>query len=791
MRVIKTQDLNALTMPTSETEKLWIYNGLDCCVTAEVLDVIKPQLDDITRATYEFSKSLQAPVLEMRLRGVRVDLEWRDCTIGDYTRDLQTIQTNLNKILSEGIGFQINWNSPAQLKKLLYEVMGLPPQKKRNGKGQYVITADRDALEKLELHFHAQPIISHILALRDISKKIGVLKTSVDSDGRMRTSYNIAGTTTGRFSSSLSDFGTGGNLQNLEERLRRPFVADPGMKFAYIDLEQAESRLVGAIEWNLFGDGRYLDACESGDLHTSVCKLAWGELSWAGDLKADREIAEQPFYRQHSYRHMAKVLGHGCLTEDHEVLTKNGWVSIISKPSEILTWNESVSFFDKVSHWEEHKYNGELQSFEGNSISVLMTHDHRVPYKSDHGMSIKERSAESGPGTLMPLGDNYIGGILAPKARLIAAIMSDGYIMSGRSTQFHFHKQRKKDRLKSLCDEYGVVWSENGNKIRIEYVCEKQCGAYMLNWSRQSLLDFLDEYKFWDGTQGPTKNVTLFSTNRDHLEWIQTIGRICGIGGQIQKPYTSGFGSTSWRLQQNHRKWAAGKSVIHKKIPVSGQWVFCPTVKTGWFYVRRNGKIFITGNTNYNGKPYTMAKHTKLEAPLISQFQSKYFSAFPAHQRWHTAVASELLQTGNLTTLTGRRRWFFGRRNDDAIVREAIAFGPQGAVGDILNMGMLHIWRLNICQLLLQIHDAILVQYPEDREEEIIQQLIKTIQIPIQLKNGRTLIIPSEAQTGWNWAKYDDKNPDGLKKWKGSDERRRSDTASQVGKLDRILSGIY
>jgi DNA polymerase I-like protein with 3'-5' exonuclease and polymerase domains len=126
---------------------------------------------------------------------------------------------------------------------------------------------------------------SHILALRDIAKKIGVLKTSIDPDGRMRTSYNIAGTTTGRFSSSLSDFGTGGNLQNLEERLRRPFVADPGMKFAYIDLEQAESRLVGAIEWNLFGDGRYLDACESGDLHTSVCRLAWTELPWTEILK--------------------------------------------------------------------------------------------------------------------------------------------------------------------------------------------------------------------------------------------------------------------------------------------------------------------------------------------------------------------------------------------------------------------------------------------------------------------------------------------------------------------------
>lgn len=513
MKAIKTHELTPASLALmGETEKYWIYNALDCCITAEVLSVIKPQLDNITRATYEFSKSLQSCVLEMRLRGIRVDEEWRARTIDSYERDLRSIESQLNRILVEGIGHAINWNSPAQLKRLLYEVLGLPPQKKRNAKGLYVVTADRNALEKLETYFNAQPIISHILALRDVSKKIGVLKTSIDSDGRMRTSYNIAGTTTGRFSSSLSDFGTGTNLQNIEERLRRPFVADSGFKFAYIDLEQAESRLVGAIEWNLFGDGRYLDACESGDLHTAVCRLAWSDLPFTGDIKLDREIADQPFYRQHSYRHMAKVLGHG---------------------------------------------------------------------------------------------------------------------------------------------------------------------------------------------------------------------------------------------------------------------------------------------TNYNGKPYTMAKHTKLDAALISQFQAKYFAAFPAHQRWHAAVASELIQSGNLVTITGRRRWFFGRRNDDTTVREAIAYGPQGAVGDIFNQGMLRVWRLNVCQLLLQIHDAILVQYPETLESEILPTLIETIKVPIQLNNNRTLIIPSEALTGWNWAKQEtDKtgkvigNFDGLMKYRGHDERKRT-VEAKVGKLDQLLCRTY
>ena len=120
MKVIKTNELNPLTMPQSETEKLWIYNGLDCCVTNEVLHVIKPQLDNQTRATYEFSKELQAPVLEMKLRGVLVDYQLRDKAIAEYEAQMDTLSSNLNYLVREGIGMPggINFGSYKQLKEL-------------------------------------------------------------------------------------------------------------------------------------------------------------------------------------------------------------------------------------------------------------------------------------------------------------------------------------------------------------------------------------------------------------------------------------------------------------------------------------------------------------------------------------------------------------------------------------------------------------------------------------------------------------------------------------------------
>lgn len=509
MRIIDSSELTPTKIALEgETIKLHIYNALDCAVTLEVLQAIKPQLSQLGRAKYEFSKDLQAPCLEMKLRGTLIDEVERQRVIIAYTKDANFLEANLQRILLDGLGIELNHRSHIQLKKLFYEVLKLPPIRKRNSKGQIAPTVNRDALEKLEQHFDAQPIVSHILALRDIEKKISALKTEVDPDGRMRTSYNIAGTNTGRLSSSMNDFGRGGNLQNLEERLRRIFIADTGMKFAYIDLEQAESRLVGAICWNLFHIGTYLDACESGDLHTTVCKMTNPQLPWTGDPKHDKDVAEQPYYRQHSYRHMNKVLGHG---------------------------------------------------------------------------------------------------------------------------------------------------------------------------------------------------------------------------------------------------------------------------------------------SNYLGTPPTMEKHTKIPQRVIGEFQGKYFGAFPEIPMWHAWVETEIRDVGKLVSLMGRERSFFGRRNDPTTIREAVAFDPQGSVADILNTGMLNVWRAGVCQLLMQVHDAILIQYPEDSEDEIVPEVLELIKVKVELKHARTLLIPADAKTGWNWSnRVVDKdtgavtNPDGLMKYKGKDDRKRIGTTT-THILDRVI----
>jgi hypothetical protein len=498
--------------------------------------------------------------------------------------------------------------------------------------------------------------------------------------------------------------------------------------------------------------------------------MAWPELSWGDDPKGFRAVADQIAYRTYSYRDMAKKLGHGCLTKDHEVLTPSGWVSITEKPDVILEWDENGSRFTQVSNWVDKTYNGDLHSFEGTSISALMTADHRVPYKADQrSQGIKTRPASAGPQAFMPLGGRWEGGNTVVPAKLIAAFMADGYQETNHMT-FHFHKQRKKDRLISLCEEYGYEYKIHGDKIRVKGRLPKYPGAFQLNWTAACLKDFVMELRYWDGHIGET-SISIYSTRLQDLEWFQLFGRICGVGGNIQKPQISGFGSTVYSLQQNNRQYANGGSVKHTIYPNTTTRVYCPTVPSSWFYARRNGKIFVTGNSNYMGQPKTMAGHTKVPTEQIAEFQRKYFSGFPCVKKWQEETVRLLQTTGSLTHLFGRRRYFFGRLTDQPVINAAIAYCPQGMTGDAINEGILRLWHDPRFELLVQVHDSILFQIDQNQVNELVPLALELLKAKLTLAGDREFYIPVEAKTGWNWGDKDAANPLGLAKWRGAESR--------------------
>lgn len=315
--------LNAAELPNdlSNNEIYWAYNGLDCGITYEIREKLKGYLDPVSSHTYASALELQAPYLEMMLRGVRLNSRHIAEKANECKKNIAALESLLSRYCIEGLGLPstFNWRSPLQLKTFFYGVLGFKEIRKRNAAGVYAPATDRETLEKLaDMYIVAEPFVKVILALRDHGKALGFLETKLDADGRIRCNFNLAGTNTGRLSSSFSDMGTGTNLQNVDRNLKYTFVPDKGKVFVNIDLEQADSRNVGALCWNMFHDshgpefaGAYLDACESGDLHTTVCRMAWTELPWSADPKTWRAVADEIAYRTYSFRDMSKKLGHG------------------------------------------------------------------------------------------------------------------------------------------------------------------------------------------------------------------------------------------------------------------------------------------------------------------------------------------------------------------------------------------------------------------------------------------------------------------------------------------------
>ena len=310
MPIIDTSTLSENAHDTS------VYCGLDCCVTLEVLSALQERASP---PVYDFLRTLQGPFLEMTLRGFRIDESERVRATERLEERIVALRAWLNE-LGQALGMsELNPRSRDALREALCNRLHLP-EHWISEKGERKQSFNREALEWYrDSYLYAQPIANASLAARDTYADLKILKTVI-RNGRWHTSWNLTGTDTGRLSSSKAWDGSGSNLQNITRGstsdadpipLRQMFIADVGRVLISIDLKQSEAREVGFILGSLFGDWRYLDAIERGDVHTHVARLTWTELPWTGDEREDRAIAEKPFYRNSSYRDMAKKLAHG------------------------------------------------------------------------------------------------------------------------------------------------------------------------------------------------------------------------------------------------------------------------------------------------------------------------------------------------------------------------------------------------------------------------------------------------------------------------------------------------
>lgn len=375
----------------------WAYNALDVTGTREVWDALDPRLDEQTRRTYAFERAVQAPALSMMRRGILIDVEKRKEIVKELRKELKAVEKQISKRpdvvrvwdrmeketgncrkatrkdgkhkwakwekgVSEVGRICVDCGKPRLKPKafnagsdhdknhLFYELFGLPEMKNK----KKIVSTDKETLKRLQATEKAKPyydLIEDILKAQDLDKQIQYLSAKVGPDGRYYSTVNVGAAWTGRFSTSKSPFGMGGNIQNIAERARHIFMADPGMEMCYADLKTAESNVVA----HLAQDEGYIEAHASGDVHTFVTRLLWPDLPWTGDLKKDKKIANQnpdwDLAPGHGFRFQAKRIQHGS----NYGLTPFGIAMIAKIPLEEAkrAYHMYFAAFPRIKTWQQ------------------------------------------------------------------------------------------------------------------------------------------------------------------------------------------------------------------------------------------------------------------------------------------------------------------------------------------------------------------------------------------------------------------------------------------------------
>ena len=225
-------------------------------------DVLASKLKELDM--WELFETAELPLCrvlaEMELAGCRVDAR----ALAEFGEMLSRRAAELEQNIYDMAGESFNINSPKQLGEILFGKLGLPHGKKTKTGW----STNADVLEKLR---YEAPIVGAVLEYRQLTKlkstyADGLLK-ALDPDGRVRTSFQMTVTATGRLSS------TEPNLQNIPTRtdlgseIRRMFVPADGCVLVDADYSQIELRILA----HMAGDEGMREAFLSGgDFHAET-----------------------------------------------------------------------------------------------------------------------------------------------------------------------------------------------------------------------------------------------------------------------------------------------------------------------------------------------------------------------------------------------------------------------------------------------------------------------------------------------------------------------------------------
>ena len=316
----------------------------------------------------------------------------------------------------------------------------------------------------------------------------------------------------------------------------------------------------------------------------------------------------------------ANRTGRFCLTGDHEVLTDTGWQRLDEwTGGKIACWNpsgETVSF--QKSNALVFPYEGIMYEYCDKRIDQISTPEHKMYVKRRYGgewlIDTVENMEKYRPSIPFTGYRQTTAGLEHSILRVLVMVQADGCFTEDGSVVLAFTKLRKVERCKTLlrAADVSFVYRKYGEKRRVRH----QFKIYSRNvplWLRifrnktfdtwlfdESADVFFDELVHWDGYQSAKNSIQYVTCNKKNADMVQALAHITGRAAQMKVKdrkdehpnWSDAYVVDIWLTPKNCHEVKSKP----RKFQYNGS-VYCAETPTGFFLVRRNGRVWITGNS--------------------------------------------------------------------------------------------------------------------------------------------------------------------------------------------------
>lgn len=328
----------------------------------------------------------------------------------------------------------------------------------------------------------------------------------------------------------------------------------------------------------------------------------------------------------------------GCVDKDTEFLSDKGWKKIDKYCQGDLVMqcnNKLEASFTEPLHYIKLPCSKMYHFSSERGIDQMLCEDHNIAYwiKSSNQLNkikvkdLIERNNDFkyGGTRLIPKFYKYNSGfslnLSEDELKLGVALKADGHLANestGRYT-IRLKKERKIDRLKNLLDKMKYEYSshkEESTGFTIFKLYAKWCSKSYFDWFGCSVQDariILNEFEHWDGSIGSGNRLVRYGcTVKEDADAFQYFANVCGFKADILIQDRVGQTYKDSKYVRKSKEYVVQVSVqvmntilplntegdksYPKEVETQDGFKYCFTVPDGYLVLRRNGKVFVTGN---------------------------------------------------------------------------------------------------------------------------------------------------------------------------------------------------